>query len=130
MTDQELVVQFENGTPPANGFHHEQHVRMAFAYVRLYPLLQALEKFSAALRRFAAKQGKPNLYNETITWAYLLLIHERMARTAEAETWEQFARTNPDLLKWKSGVLEKFYSAETLQSDFAKRVFVFPDKCA
>jgi len=66
MTDEELIAQFESGSLLADGFHHADHVRVAFAYLGQYPLLQALEKFSTALRRFAASQGKPNLYNETI----------------------------------------------------------------
>ena len=128
MTDEELITQFESGSVPAAEFHHADHVRVAFAYVSRYPLLQALEKFSAALRCFAASQGKPNLYNETITWAYLFLIHERISRTAERQTWEQFATENPDLLTWKDGVLKRYYAEETLQSDLAKRVFVLPDR--
>ena len=128
MTDEELITQFESGSLPAVGFHHADHVRVAFAYLGRYPLLQALEKFSAALRCFAASQGKRNLYNETITWAYLFLIHERISRTAERQTWEQFATENPDLLTWKDGVLKRYYAEETLQSDLAKRVFVLPDR--
>src|SRR6266478_4149650 len=128
MTDEELITQFESGSVPAAEFHHADHVRVAFAYVSRYPLLQALERFSTALRRFAASQGKPNLDNETITWAYLFLIHERISRTAERQTWEQFATENPDLLTWKDGVLKRYYAEETLQSDLAKRVFVLPDR--
>ncbi len=107
MTEEELITQFESGSLPANEFHHADHVRMAFAYLGKYPLLQALETFSTALRRFAVSQGKPNLYNETITWAYLFLIHERISRAAEKQTWEQFAIENPDLLTWKDGVLKR-----------------------
>ena len=130
MTDEELITQFESGLVPAAEFHHADHVRVAFAYVSRYPLLQALERFSTALRRFAASQGKPNLYNETITWAYLFLIHERISRAAERQTWEQFAIENPDLLKWKNSILKRHYAEETLRSELAKRVFVFPDRCA
>ena len=79
-TGDQLIKQFEDGTTPAATFHHADHVRLAFEYLYRYPALEALEKFSAALRRFAAAQGKPQLYHETITWAYLLLIRERMAR--------------------------------------------------
>jgi hypothetical protein len=102
---------------------------MAFAYLRQYSALEALERFCTALKQFAKAQGKADLYHETITWAYLLLIHERMSRAAQTQTWEQFASANPDLLRWKDGVLEKYYAEETLRSDLAKRVFVFPDLC-
>jgi hypothetical protein len=128
MTGEQLIQQFENGTTPADTFHHPDHVRLAFEYLRRYPALDAPEKFSAALKRFAAAQGKATRYHETITWAYLLLIRERMARAGRAQTWEEFAGHNPDLLIWKGGVLASLYRQETLDSDLARRTFVLPDR--
>jgi hypothetical protein len=101
---------------------------VAFAYVVQFPFLEAVEKFSAALKRFALSKGKPNLYHETITWAYLLLIRERLARAGRAQTWEEFAARNPDLLVWKGGVLATLYRQETLDSDLAREIFVLPDR--
>jgi hypothetical protein len=128
MTDQELIVKFESGSLPANAFHHADHVKMAFAYLLEYPVLEALQKFSSGLKQLAKAQGKENLYHETITWAYLFLINERISRAATALTWEQFANENPDLLTWKGSILKKYYTDETLQSNLAKRIFVLPDK--
>jgi hypothetical protein len=120
--------QFEKGTLPNDSFHHSDHVKMAFLYLQRYPALEALGRFSSALRRFAAAQGRPDLYNETITWAFLLLIRERMARANGNQTWAGFSAANPDLLDWKDSLLKKYYRRETLSSDLAKRVFLFPDK--
>jgi hypothetical protein len=125
--DLDLIEEFEQGHAPA-GFHHADHVRVAFAYVAQYPFLEAVARFSAALKRFAAAQGKPQLYHETITWAYLILIRERRARAGRAQTWEEFAERNADLLIWKGGVLRTFYHQETLDSDLARHTFVFPDR--
>ena len=128
MTTAEFIRRFEADDIPADSFHHSDHVRLAFAYLSADEPLVALEKFSAALRRFAAARGKPGLYHETITHAYFFLIRERMARTADAD-WEQFAEHNPDLLKWEDGILGRYYQQETLKSDLARSVFLFPDKC-
>lgn len=128
MTDDEFMTNFESGTLPNESFHHRDHVRMAFLYVRRYPPLQALERFSAALARFAAANGKPQLYNETITWAFMFLIRERLARTGANQTWNEFAAANADLLSWKDNLLKKYYREETLGSELAKTVFLFPDK--
>jgi hypothetical protein len=130
MTDQELREQFERGTLPNECFRHREHVRMAFLYLTEYPALRALQVFSEALQRFATAHGKPQLYHETITWAYILLIRERMARAGRREDWEEFARHNADLLRWKNGVLQQYYRKETLTSDLARSTFVFPDRCA
>jgi len=50
-----------------------------------------------------------------------------MARDPKAD-WEEFAERNPDLLVWKGGILSRYYRESTLQSELARRVFVFPDK--
>jgi hypothetical protein len=129
MTDREVIDRFESGNVPETGFHHADHVRLAFAYLRNYSVLRALEKFSAALKQFASRHGKTQLYNETITWAYILLIAERIARCSAAELdWGHFAEQNPDLLVWRNGVLSRYYEDATLESDLARRAFVFPDK--
>jgi hypothetical protein len=126
MINEELIHRFENNVMPNDSFHHADHVRLAFAYLCKYPVLQALEKFANALKRFAAAREKTQLYNETVTCAYFFLIRERMARS-EATEWEEFARQNPDLLIWKDGILNRYYRETTLKSDLARTVFIFPD---
>lgn len=129
MTNAEIIHSFETGAVSPESFHHADHVRLAFAYLAEYRPLTALEKFSAAIRQFAARVGKPERYNETITFAYLFLIRERMAACAEAANdWEAFAQRNQDLMLWKDGILSRYYQPETLKSDFARRTFVLPDK--
>jgi hypothetical protein len=127
MTGAALIEGFESGAIDSEAFHHADHVRLAFAYLNQYPALQALEKFAAGLKRFAAAKGKPQLYNETITYAYFFLIHERMVH-CESVAWEEFANRNPDLLVWKNGILSRYYREATLKSHLARRVFVLPDK--
>ncbi len=127
VTNEALVSDFVQGRAPGE-FHHADHVRVAFAYVVQFPFLEAVEKFSAALKRFAISKGKPNLYHETITWAYLLLIREHIARAGRLQTWEELAECNPDLLVWKGGALATLYRQETLDSDLARHTFVLPDR--
>jgi hypothetical protein len=128
MSDDEFVASFENCTLANEAFHHADHVRMAYLYLCRYPAMEALQRFSTSLIRFAAAHGKPRLYHETITWAFLLLIRERMARTGYRQSWEEFAGGNADLLNWKENVLRKYYRAETLSSELARSTFLFPDK--
>ena len=128
MTDDEFIASFEGRRLPAESFHHSDHVRMAFLYLCCYPALEALERFSSALARFAAANGKPGRYNQTITWAFLLLIRERMARAGRQQTWAEFADSNADLFSWEDNILKKYYRDETLSSDLAKSTFLLPDK--
>ena len=87
----------------------------------------ALAEFSAAIKRFADAKGATGLYHETITWAFLLVIADRQARTRVA-SWEEFEAANLDLLTWKPSILERYYSKELLASELAKRTFLMPDK--
>jgi hypothetical protein len=129
MTDDELLAGFENCTLANEAFHHEEHVRVAFLYLSRYSPLQALERFSSALMRFAAAHGKSTSYNETVTWAYILLIRDRLARAGRPQSWPEFHAGNADLFDRKRDILTKYYQTETLQSELAKRTFLFPDRC-
>lgn len=123
MHDRDFVQAFETCTLPSEQFPHRAHVRLAWLYLRDYSLLDALTRFVEGLKRYAASLGAGSKYHETVTWAYMFLIHDRMAR-APFETFEDFAAANPDLF---NGVLEKYYSKETLSSDLARRTFLMPE---
>src|ERR1700734_2228924 len=128
MTGVELIDRYERGLSPDDSFHHADHVRLAFPYLSQYPVLQALDRFAAALRRFAASRGKSQLYHETISYSYFFLIRERMAPGAVTH-WGEFSRQNTDPLISKDGILSRYYHEATLKSDLARTVFLLPDKC-
>lgn len=127
MTDEALMQAFESGEVPDGGFHHAEHVRVAWWYLRRLPVAAALARFRTGLRRFAQARGKPGLYHETITTAYVLLIEERLQAGGRVLPWEAFAAANADLLSWNPSILDGYYRAETLWSDDARVTFVAPD---
>lgn len=130
MTDQDFISAFEACTLPPADFHHRDHVRLAWLYLQREPLLAALGRFCAGIQRFAAAAGRPERYHVTITWAYMLLIHERMERGGPGLSWAEFAAGNPDLFDWaERPVLERYYHQDTLRSDLARRTFLLPDRC-
>jgi len=128
VTDDEFITAFENCTLPLESFRHADHVKMAFLYLSRYPLLEAIRQFSASLVKFATAHGKTNLYNQTITWAYLLLMQERLALAGHPQSWAEFSADNQDLLDWNDNVLKKYYRDETLKSDLARSTFLLPDR--
>ena len=129
MTDDELLRSFEAGDEPPGGFHHEQHVRVAWIYLQRLPLAEALGRFTTGLKHFADTQGSPQLYHETITVAFVLLINERLSDGHEM-LWADFAARHPELLGWKPSILDRFYLEDTLWSPRARRTFVMPDRLA
>jgi hypothetical protein len=134
MRDEDFIAAFENSSLRPEDFHHPDHVRMAFLYLVRFPILEAIQRFSLGLERFATAIGKPNLYHETITWAFLFLIRERLVEQTSGQggrqpTWDEFAAANPDLLNRKSiAILSDYYSEATLTSELAKKVFILPNR--
>jgi hypothetical protein len=108
-------------------FPHREHVRLGYEMLARYPFSEALARFSRGLRRMAAKGGRPEVYHETITVAFLAMIGERRVRGAYG-TWDDFRNNNADLLQ--KSCLEKWYGAEQLSSDVARRTFCLPQGAA
>lgn len=126
--DEEFIVRFENCTLPPECFHHRDHIRLSWLYLRHYDPIDALTRVSEGIKRFAAFNGKAERYHETITWAYFFLIRERVKRIGFAQTWTEFASANEDLFDWKDSVLKLYYNDATLSSVLARETFVLPDK--
>lgn len=128
MTDEEFLAAFEACTLPPEAWTHRAHVRMAWLYLRRFPLAEARELTGRGIRRFnATRLAKPLAYHETITQAYLTLIS---ARLDPAEAFETFCARSGDLLDSQLGVLLRHYRRETLFSDAARDAFVPPDLMA
>ena len=128
MEDPDLIARFENCTLAGADFHHRDHVKVVWLYLRGNSVLETLGKFSAGLKQFAAANGKPNLYHETITWVYVFLIHERIAGHGSEHDWPEFVEANADLFDWNDNILKSYYRDDTLSSETARRMFVLPDK--
>ena len=117
LDDDALVAGFEAASLAP--FHHADHVHVAWIYLGRLPLLDAARAFTASLKRFAAAHGTPDLYHETITLAFVLVIADRIARRGRGDSWQAFAAANPDLLTWKPSILDRWYDRETLESPLA-----------
>ncbi len=89
----------------------------------LYPISETAARFARGLAHLARKAGKPQLYHETVTIAFLAVIAERRATTPHT-CWDEFISTNPDLLD--KDVLLRWYSQEQLHSDVARKTFCLP----
>jgi hypothetical protein len=127
MNDREFVTAFEACAIAKADFHHVDHVRLAWIYLREETFIAAIERFTSALRRFAAHHDVPGLYHETMTWAYLVLINERIEQGGRGDDWESFRRKNPDLFATRPSILERYYTPRTLKSEIARRIFMLPD---
>lgn len=121
---EEELLAFETGVLDPARFPHAEHVRLGYEMLGRCPFFgEALERFSQGLRLLAAKGGRPEIYHETITVAFLAVIGERRAGT-RCDNWREFQAQNGDLLDKRC--LEKWYGAEQLRSDLARQTFCLP----
>ena len=123
---EQLVAAFENATIDARDFDHEAHLLVGWRFLQDQSLLDAIKRFSAALKRLTRKLEVPGKYHETITWFYLIKIGERCAGQA-ATNWPAFKDANPDLFARNPSLIRQYYSKSLLASEDARRAFVLPD---
>jgi len=109
----------------AASFDHRAHLQLAWEAIAAGGLPAALAQVPAYLRGVARAAGHPERYHETVTLGFLLLIADRCAAPPGSESFDAFAERNAELLD--PGILERFWRADTLRSDRARRQFVFPD---
>jgi hypothetical protein len=113
----------ETGALDPSKFPHQEHVRLAYGMLERYPFGEAVGRFSRGVKLLAAKAGRPEVYHETITIAFLAVIGERRAR-AQSTKWPEFKADNGDLFDKRC--LERWYDADYLRSDLARQTFCLP----
>jgi hypothetical protein len=119
----DLLADFEQGRIDPAAFPHRDHVRVGYELLERHPFPEALFHLARGLRGLAAKAGKPEVYHETITAAFLALIGERRQRAAFTD-FEDFAAKNADL--FRKEVLGTIYQPGVLDSPVARATFVLP----
>ena len=117
------LLALETGALDPAMFAHSEHLRLGYEMLGRYPFGEAVARFSRGLRLLAGKAGRPEVYHETITVAFLALIGERRAETKH-DSWSEFKASNSDLLDKRC--LEQWYEAEQLRSDLSRRTFCLP----
>jgi hypothetical protein len=121
------VRAFEAGDLDPDQFDHEAHVRVVWCYLQQFPVAATIAKFTAALRALTVRFGMPQKYHETISWFFIIVIADRVTRSA-AHNWEDFRTENLDLIENGSALLRQHYSAVHLNSMEARQRFVLPDR--
>lgn len=127
LDDEGFFQAFHAGRISKDAFGHREHIRLAFIYLVRYPdLAEAALRFRRVFRRFVEAQGVASIYNETLTWAYLVLVNQRMHSAHFQDSLEFLAR-NQDLASHRRGLINRYYNLDDVtESPVAKAVFVLP----
>ena len=127
--DETFLRAFEDCTLPFEQWRHRAHLKVAYLYLRQLPFDDALIKVRTDIKRYNASTNTPEAlergYHETITAAWMRLVHFALCERGPAASAEEFVEREKDFLP-KDGLF-KFYSREQLISWRAKAEFVEPD---
>ena len=70
-SDEEFLRAFEDLSFPADLFHHGEHIRVAWLYLKSSDASRAAERMSEGIRRFANHHGATQKYHHTLTLAWI-----------------------------------------------------------
>ena len=130
MTDDDTFLGlFEAGRWPLEQWHHREHIKVAYLYLRRYPFDEAMERMRHGIRAHNAVHGVPDApdrgYHETMTQAWMRLVHLTLCEYGPSASADEFFGQHPQLSQTK--VLRLFYSRELMMSPRAKTEYVEPD---
>ena len=127
--DEAFIRAFEDCTLPFEQWKHRAHIKVAYLYLRRWPYAEALEQVRASIKRYNAATNTPESlergYHETITVAWLRLVHFTLCEYGPAPSAEEFLEAQEHLLNRKA--LRFFYSRDRIVSWQAKAEFMEPD---
>jgi len=125
LSDEEFVRAFESCELVGASFHHADHVRLTWIYVRQYGEQAATERVMAGIRRFATHSGSAQKFHQTQTCAWVRLIAAAQRGRSELRTFVEFIAAHPELLD--ANALARYYSKSVLESPAARTGWVEPD---
>jgi hypothetical protein len=128
-SDDKFLEQFETASLPLEEWHHKQHIKVAYLYLRRFPFDAAMARMRAGVKAFNAAKQIPEAidrgYHETMTQAWMHLVYFTLCEYGPAADAETFYEESPQLQQKK--ILRFFYTKERFTSPEAKAGFVQPD---
>jgi hypothetical protein len=121
LNDNKFLKAFSECELPPASFRHGDHLRLGWIYLHRHPFPAALKLVRTGIQRYAAHYGVPRLFHNTITTACMWLLS-----THDEVTFEEFIGDNEYRLN--PGLLDRFWTPATLNSDAARLDWVPPDR--
>jgi hypothetical protein len=118
-----LVDDFEAGTLDPASFGHREHLFVAWHYLKELSLEDALARYVRHLRALTIKLGVPRKFHATITWTFMLLLHDAM-QNDRGVPFETLLAKHPELLEKRT--LLRLYDQSQLDSPEARERYVLP----
>jgi hypothetical protein len=125
LSEAELADRMERCVYPNAEFHHADHIRLAWYYLRTNNETEATRRMQETILRFAEALGHPEKFHATVTAGWMRLVAAAVRCSPQVVDFIHFIEGHSWLLDMKS--LEAFYSRDLLNSHPARSVGIFPD---
>ena len=122
--DEAFVAAFHAHQVSNQGFHHRDHLRLAWVQIRRLGLEQASEVVTKGIRHFATHHGSAERYNDTMTRFWLRVVNLGISRHPEL-TFDELLAAEPHLLD--KSLPFRHWSRERMNRDDAKQHWAEPD---
>ena len=86
LSESELADGMERCVYPNAQFHHADHLRLAWHYLRAYGGPAASERIGETILRFATSLGHPEKYHATVTLGWMRLVAAALRCTPDAQS--------------------------------------------
>lgn len=129
MDDRAFIEAFEACSLPFEQWSHRAHVKVAYLYAAAHPFEEAVGRMRRGVKAYNAAnkvpEGPESGYHETMTVAWMRLIHAAVRGWGPAASADEFCDRNPHLTQ--KSLLRIFYTRDHIMSAQAKAEFVEPD---
>ncbi len=126
LSDTAFEKQFQEGTFDPALFTHEAHLRLAWLYISKYGVAATIPKICAEIRYFAAQNGAPDKFNQTLTEAAVKAVYHFMLKS-KTESFQEFVAEFPRLKYRFKDLMAAHYSFDIYNNPVAKQRFLAPD---
>jgi hypothetical protein len=123
--DQAFLRAFEAGTLPNAAFHHRDHLRLTWLYLRRDGPEVGAERLIDGLRHFAAAHGAADRFHLTLTRFWIRLVQHLMEVFPGVRYFEDLLAAFPPVAD--KALVYRHYSSARLSSPAARQGWVGPD---
>ncbi len=126
--DRAFIAAFESATLPNSAFHHRDHVRLAWLYLRRDGPQRGTQHVLDGIRHFATAHGVADRFHVTLTLFWVRLVQHLIDTFPMAERFEDLLAHYPRLTD--KSLIYQHYTRERLALLAARQAPMEPDVLA